>query len=136
VLLRPLLKRLIELLFDRPQSAAGELAAAADALREAQARAHTGLVFPVAADAAASLADRYVSAELGQIDVRREGAQVVFDFGAWRSLVASRRDEHGAIAFVTVSPGVAGYEFRLEGPGARGAILLAGEGRAYRYTAQ
>ena len=48
----------------------------------------------------------------------RTGAATVFDFGGWRSEVASRKNPDGTVSFMTTSPGVVGFEFVVgSGPG-------------------
>jgi hypothetical protein len=42
----------------------------------------------------------------------------VFDFGEWRSPVGGRRNPDGTVSFLTIGPGVMGFEFVIpkEGP--------------------
>ncbi len=47
----------------------------------------------------------------GEIAVRRQGAATVFDFGEWKSSVATRKNDDGTISFFTIDPGVLGFEF-------------------------
>ena len=49
--------------------------------------------------------------ELGELAVSRRGTSTVFDLGEWRSSVASRKNDDGTISFMTIDPGVAGFEF-------------------------
>ena len=37
----------------------------------------------------------------------------MFDFGEWKSEVASRKNPDGTISFITVAPGVGGAEFTV-----------------------
>jgi hypothetical protein len=48
---------------------------------------------------------------LGDIEVRREDDRTVFDFGEFRSEVASRENPDGSISFLTIDPGIDGFEF-------------------------
>ncbi len=57
------------------------------------------------------LAARYRSVELGDIDVSRSGTTTWFDFGGWKSEVASRGNDDGTTSFVTISAGARGFEF-------------------------
>ena len=57
------------------------------------------------------LASRYVSPALGEVNVLREGASTVFDVGERKSAVASRKNDDGAISFITIEPTLAGFEF-------------------------
>ncbi|HEY5781641.1 MAG TPA: serine hydrolase, partial [Lysobacter sp.] len=57
------------------------------------------------------LAARYRSAELGGLNVLRNGPATWFDFGDWKSEMASRRNDDGTVEFVTISPSEGGYKF-------------------------
>src|SRR5437870_765745 len=50
---------------------------------------------------------------LGEIAVSRSGTRTMFDFGEWKSEVASRKNPDGTISFITVAPGVGGAEFTV-----------------------
>ncbi|PYP07905.1 MAG: serine hydrolase, partial [Gemmatimonadetes bacterium] len=53
------------------------------------------------------------------IDVRREGGRTVFDFGEFRSEVATRKNPDGSISFLTIAPGISGFEFVVSDGGKR-----------------
>jgi hypothetical protein len=38
---------------------------------------------------------------------------MIFDFGEWRSEVATRKNPGGTISFITTAPGVMGFEFTV-----------------------
>jgi len=110
------------------------VAASAKGIQVEIAKERTRLAVPAAPDAAAGLAGRYMSPELGQIIVRREGATVVFDFGAWKSEVASRKNDDGTTSFVTIDPTNDGFNFVVDThDGKRGLIIHDGQ-HEYRYT--
>jgi len=69
------------------------------------------LVVPAAPDLVTKLAKKYVSKDLGEIDVRSAKEQTVFDFGEWKSAVASRKNDDGSISFITIDPTLDGFEF-------------------------
>ena len=64
-----------------------------------------------AASEVEKLAALYTSTALGAIDVHRQGVATIFDFGEWKSSVATRKNEDCTISFVTVDPGGFGFEF-------------------------
>ena len=75
----------------------------------------------------AALAARYVSPEVGQIDVRR-GTDVVFDFGRWATRVASRKNDDGSISLITLDPTYDALEFVVtEHAGKRALIVRDGQ---------
>jgi hypothetical protein len=85
--------------------------------------------------AAATLAARYVSPELGEVAVRREvGGVVVFDFGGWRSRVASRANDDGTVSFVPVDPAVRFGQFVAVTRGGRRTLVVRDGQHEYVYT--
>lgn len=120
----PLQRRLLEVLFDGKPEAVDSVAASAKRVKESSAAERKRLTVPADADASSKLADRYRSGELGDIAVSRKGEATWFDFGGWRSEVASRRNDDGSLSFVTVSPGEDGFEFVVvDDDGARALVL-------------
>ena len=133
-MLRPFMRRLLEVLYDGKPLAASMVAASAKDNQLEIAKERTRLVVPPAPDAAAALADYYVSPDLGHIAVRRAGGKVVFDFGAWKSEVASRKNDDGTTSFVTIDPTNSGFEFVVAPvDGKRGLTIHDGQ-HQYRYT--
>ena len=69
------------------------------------------MTVPADAAAAEKLAAHYSNASLGDLVVTRTGATTTFDFGEWKSEVATRHENDDSITFVTISPGIDGLEF-------------------------
>ena len=111
MLLAPFSRRLLEVVFDGKPEAEGDVSAQATRYKAQLAKARERLVVPAAPDLAAKLARKYMSQELGEIDVRSEKEQTVFDFGEWKSAVASRKNDDGSISFITIDPTLEGFEF-------------------------
>ena len=57
------------------------------------------------------LAGSYRNAALGEIVVREGKDEVVFQFGGWKSRMASRVNPDGTTSFLSIEPGVRGFEF-------------------------
>lgn len=104
-------RRLLEVLFDGKPEAAEDLAKAAENFRAVHAKFRERMVVPADPESAGRLASRYMSAELGELVVRRDGSSIIFDLGEWRSSVATRKNDDGTISFMTIDPGGAGFEF-------------------------
>lgn len=125
VLIRgPLLRRLLEVLFDgKPE--AEEMLKVATARRKASiAKERERLVLPADPDAVARLAPHYVSTALGEVNVLKEGTATLFDVGEWKSAVASRKNDDGTISFITIDPTLEGFEFVVaDKDGARRLII-------------
>ena len=111
MLLRPLMRRLLEVVFDGKPEAAGDIESQASRYQAILAAERKRLVVPPAAELVSKLARRYSSAALGELAVERQGAGTVFDFGEWKSRVASRKNDDGTLSFITIDPAVTGFEF-------------------------
>jgi hypothetical protein len=59
------------------------------------------------------IAPRYFNAQLGQISVLNIDGATTFDFGVWKSTVASRKNDDGTISLITIDPTNRGFEFVL-----------------------
>ncbi len=111
MLLGPFSRRLLEVVFDGKPEAEGDVAAQAARHKAELAKERERLVVPASPDQVARLAKKYMSKELGEIDVVSKNGATVFDFGEWKSSVASRRNDDGTISFITIDPTNDGFEF-------------------------
>jgi CubicO group peptidase (beta-lactamase class C family) len=116
-------RKLLEVLFDGRPEADADLAAAGRRFFARQAAERKLFVIPPDTAAAGQLARRYVNVALGAIDVERSGAKTVFDFGDWKSEMASRANPDGTMSFVTIAPGVIGVEFTVRAGPKRALVL-------------
>jgi len=130
----PFQRRLLEVLFDGKPEAAENVASAAKRFRDSVAAERKRLTVPADAVAAGKLAARYRSAELGDIAVSRKGDAVWFDFGGWKSEAASRKNDDGTMSFVTVSPGVDGFEFVVADKGDARSLVLRDAQHEYAFA--
>ncbi|MGN6392376.1 MAG: serine hydrolase domain-containing protein, partial [Gemmatimonadales bacterium] len=112
-------RKLLEVLFDGRPEANAVVAARAKSEREQLAAERKLLTLPADSTEAGKLAARYHNDALGDIVVRHDGAKTVFDFGEWRSEVASRRNPDGTVSFLTTAPGLIGFEFVVGDKGGR-----------------
>jgi CubicO group peptidase (beta-lactamase class C family) len=129
----PLQRRLLEVLFDgRPIAAAMVSSSAKNVKTQVQAE-RKRLTVPADASEAAKLAAMYRNPSLGQIGVSQAAGKTSFDFGAWKSEVASRKNDDGSLSFVTISPGEDGFDFVVtnndKGPG----LMIRDGQHEYRY---
>jgi CubicO group peptidase (beta-lactamase class C family) len=125
-------RKLLEVLFDGRAEADAQAVASAKTYFAELAAERKLLTVPADAAEAAKLAARYASATLGSIAVRREGAATVFDFGEWKSEVASRRNPDGTVSFLTIAPGVQGFEL-VVAPGTKRALVIRDAQHEYRF---
>jgi CubicO group peptidase (beta-lactamase class C family) len=111
LMLRPFIRRVLEILYDGKAEAADDVAAQAARIKAQVAEQRTRLVIPAAPDIAKGLAAHYTNSDLGFIAVKHDKDGVVFDFGSWNSHVATRKNEDGTTSMYTVDPSVDGFEF-------------------------
>jgi CubicO group peptidase (beta-lactamase class C family) len=129
-------RRLLELLFDGKPIASATLTADAKTVRARAAKDRQQLTVPANREAVSTLARHYQSAELGMLQVSQIDGATWFDFGGWRSEMASRQNEDGTTTFVTISPGMAGYEFMLPDMKAEPSRLVIREAqKEYEFNA-
>ncbi|MBP1636198.1 MAG: hypothetical protein H6Q10_2772 [Acidobacteria bacterium] len=119
----PLLRRLLEVLFDGRPEAEEMLKVGVEQRKTAIAKEREKLVIPADPAAASKLAPRYVSPALGEVSVVRDGTTVLFDVGEWKSAVASRRNEDGTISFITIDPTIGGFEFVVADQGGKRRLI-------------
>jgi CubicO group peptidase (beta-lactamase class C family) len=108
-LCRAFRRKLLELLFDGRPQADASVSAMAKSFYADLAEKRKLVTLPADAADAAKLAPRYANEELGEIVVQRDGPVVVFDFGEWKSEVASRRNPDGSVSFRAVDAGIWGF---------------------------
>jgi len=65
---------------------------------------------------------------LSEITVRKDGGVTTFDFGEWKSSVASRKNDDGTVSFITTAPTVTGFDFVVgERSGKRVLVVRDGQ---------
>ena len=82
---------------------------------------------------AGTLAAVSPSATLGDLTVVKTGATTVFDFGEWKSEVASRKNPDGSVSFITIAPGITGLEL-VVGTGDKRTLVLRDAQHEYTFT--
>jgi CubicO group peptidase (beta-lactamase class C family) len=128
MLLGPFERRLLEVVFDGKLEAAGDVASRAASHKAELAKDRERLVVPAAPTLVSGLAKRYSSKELGELAVLNQDGATTFDFGEWKSAVASRKNDDGTTSFITIDPTNAGFEFVVgERAGKRVLIIRDGQ---------
>jgi hypothetical protein len=133
-ILGPFLRRLVEVLFDGRPEAVAQLKAAASARKAEIAKERERLVVPAASEEVAKLAARYGSKALGDLMVLRDGPSTTFDFGGWRSAVASRKNDDGTISFITIAPTIVGLELVVAERDGRKALVVRDAQHEYAFV--
>ncbi|MBZ0113217.1 MAG: beta-lactamase family protein [Thermoanaerobaculia bacterium] len=128
-------RKLLEVLFDGKPEAEAALASQSRQFFDQKAKERE--LYEVPADGAVTggLAAEYRNAALGSISVnRQEGGVTAFDFGEWRSEVASMSNPDGTTTLVTIGPGVDGFEF-VVGGGPKKTLILRDAQHEYLFEA-
>jgi CubicO group peptidase (beta-lactamase class C family) len=103
-------RKLLEVLYDGKPEADENVAAGAKNFFAGLAADRKTLVVPADPAEAGKLAKHYQSAALGSIGVTQTNGKTMFDFGEFKSEVASKKNPDGTISFVTIVPGLTGLE--------------------------
>jgi CubicO group peptidase (beta-lactamase class C family) len=127
-------RKLLEVLFDGRPEADADVAAQAKSFYEQLAADRKLLAVPAVASDAAKLAPHYVNEALGDITVSHNSAATVFDFGEWHSEVATRHNPDGSVSFVTIAPGITGFEF-VVGSGPKPSLIVRDAQHEYVFSA-
>jgi CubicO group peptidase (beta-lactamase class C family) len=106
-------RKLLEVLFDGRHEADAQLNAGAKSFYSSLAADRKLLTIPADGHESAKLAKRYANSSLGEIAVSTSGASTMFDFGEWKSEVASRKNPDGTMSFITIAPGARGFELTM-----------------------
>jgi CubicO group peptidase (beta-lactamase class C family) len=106
-------RKLLEVLFDGRHEADAQLNAGAKSFYSSLAADRKLLTIPADGNESAKLAKRYANSSLGEIAVSTSRASTMFDFGEWKSEVASRKNPDGTMSFITIAPGARGFELTM-----------------------
>jgi CubicO group peptidase (beta-lactamase class C family) len=117
-------RRLLEVLFDGKPEAVEQAKAALAQRRASIAKHRERLIVPPDAAVVSKLAARYVSPALGELQVRAQDGATVFDFGTWRSAVASRRNDDGTTSLISINPTVGGFNFVVGKRDGKRALII------------
>ncbi|MES2898493.1 MAG: serine hydrolase domain-containing protein [Pseudomonadota bacterium] len=133
-LLRPVMRRLIELVFDAKPEAAEDVKVSAKRATLARAAAVKLNTSPADPAIVAQLAARYSNPLLGEIRIRRQGSQTLMDTGEMRISVATRKNASGSAMLVTEMPGFEGLELTVGQTENKRTLTLNDAQHEYRFT--
>jgi hypothetical protein len=75
-----------------------------------------------------------VSSELGTLRVRAPDGATIFDFGNWRSAVASRRNDDGTTSFISIDPTISGFNFVVGERDGKRALIVRDAQHEYAFV--
>ena len=131
---RAFLRKTLEVLFDGQPEADDDAAAAIAEFKAGLAVERKRLTSPPDGEVAAKLAKKYTNAALGDITVGGDGPQRTFDFGGWKSPMASRKNDDGTVSMVTIAPGATGVEFVIGDRDGKRALVVRDMQHEYVFT--
>jgi CubicO group peptidase (beta-lactamase class C family) len=131
---RPLLRRMMEVLYDGKPEAEKDIAAAAVRNKAEVAEFRRRLTVPADPTAVAGLAGKYRNADLGPLTVNRAGAKVNFAFTAWDTEVLTHRNTDATTSFLSVTPGIQGLEFVVGSGGGKRTLTVRDSQHEYVFT--
>jgi hypothetical protein len=121
---RAFIRKTFEVLFDGKPEADDDMAAGIAQFKAELGAERPRLTIPPDPQVTGKLAKRYTNAALGDIVVRTEGPAVTFDFGGWKSPVATRKNDDGTMAIATIAPGADGFAFVVSDRDGKRALVL------------
>jgi CubicO group peptidase (beta-lactamase class C family) len=134
-LLRPFMRRLLEVAYDGKPEAAANVAATAAAIKANVAKEREKLVIPPDPAVVAALAPAYFSPELGRIKVAKVAdGRVRLDFTDWSSHVATRRNDDGTVSLVTIDPSINGIPLVIASKDGKRTLVARDSQHEYVFT--
>jgi hypothetical protein len=134
MLLGPFRRRLLEVVFDGKSEAVADVAANAARYKAALAKERERLVVPADQALVSGLAKQYHSKDLGGLAVLNQNGVTTFDFGEWKSTVASRKNDDGTISFITIDPTNDGFEFVVGDCSGKRVLIIRDGQHEYIFT--
>jgi CubicO group peptidase (beta-lactamase class C family) len=120
-------RKLLEVLFDGRPEADENITAARKNFLEGTAVTRKQLVIPPDPAEVGKLAARYANPALGEIAVIKKGTSVTFDFGEFKSEVATMKNPDGTTSFVSIAPGLIGIPLVVGATDKKTLILRDGQ---------
>jgi len=134
LLTRAFLRKTLEVLYDGHPEAEEDAAAAIATLKADIAAERPKLTIPPDPSVVVNLAKRYTNAALGDVVVTGEGSACTFDFGGWKSPMATRKNDDGTTSMVTIAPGVVGFTFVVGTRDAKRVLVVRDMQHEYVFT--
>jgi hypothetical protein len=129
-------RKLLEVLYGGKPEADENVAQGAKSFFATLAATRKLLVIPADPAEAGKLAKAYKNASLGEIKVSQKAGKTIFDFGEFKSEVATLKNPDGSISFETIEPGVTGFEFVAGAADGVPTLTLRDSQHEYVFTAQ
>jgi len=130
------MRRTLEIIYDGKPEAEEDFVSSIAEMKAYQKDVQKDWVVPPDPKEVKRLTAKYHNAALGDIVVRSEADGVVFQFGGWKSRMASKPNPDGTTSFLSIDAGVIGFEFNA--PASKGKytkLELRDPQHTYEYEA-
>ena len=134
VVTKAIMRRTLEVIYDGKAEAEEDLLSAVRETKAYLTGAQRDWKVPPDASEVKRLVGSYRNAALGEIVVHPGPGEVVFQFGGWKSRMATKLNPDGTTSFVSIDPGVRGFEFHAPATGgAYTRLTLRDSQHTYEY---
>jgi len=134
LMLRPFMRRVLEILYDGKLEAADDVAAQAKRIKAEMAEMRSHLVIPAAPEIVKGLAAHYTNPELGFIKISQGKDGVLMDFGGWNSHAATRKNDDGTFELFTIDASNDGFEFVIGTKAGKRTLTIRDGQHEYEYV--
>jgi CubicO group peptidase (beta-lactamase class C family) len=129
-------RKLLEVLYDGKPEADENVAQGAKNFFTSLAAGRKLLTVPADPTEAGKLAAKYKNDKLGEIAVTHKDGKTTFDFGEFKSEVASTKNPDGTITFSTIVNGLQGLDFTAGESGGKPTLVTRDSQHEYVFAAQ
>lgn len=116
-------RKLLEVLFGGKPEADEGVSSAAERFYKNMATSRENYTIPAESSYSSELADEYINESLGYIKVLHKDESTIFDFGEWKSEMATEVNPDGTVSFITIATGLDGLEF-IVGSGEKKQLIM------------
>ncbi len=134
-MLRPFMRRLLELLYNGKPEAVADIDAAAKLRSLGMAKFKEQLAIPPDPFVTAALARSYSNPDLGRLDIHMVGKDIVFALTSGSSRVASRKNDDGTISFIWIDPAIREMDFVVGKKDGKATLTTRDAQHEYVFTA-
>ncbi len=133
-MLRPFLRRLLEVMYNGNPEAMDDVATVAERMRAQADARRDRLTLPGDADVLAGLAAHYRNDEVGELTIRYEDGETWLRAGVIDAPLATRENSDGTVSVVTIGPGAIGLEALVSGEDGARTLTIRDSQHEYDYV--
>jgi CubicO group peptidase (beta-lactamase class C family) len=130
----PFQRKLMEVLYNGRDEAAGDLAATVKRIAAEREEFRGKLTIPGDPAAIAALAPHYANADLGSVTIDRTGASPVIRAEKFTSVIGTKKNDDGTISVLTIEPEFAGVEWVVGENAGKKTLTLRDGQHVYVFT--